>query len=121
MSFVYSNLLYADPEIEITGLDSTQEDNVRAYLLLTDEPCDAPQWKIKRLFTQASLQNINESGHQFVSSLSLSLKKSNLVMEYILPLSNPLKDRLSFFSGISYEDTVNINSARFDLGVRLWD
>jgi translocation and assembly module TamA len=341
-SLVYSNLLYADPEIEITGLNSEQEDNVRAYLSLTDEACDAPHWKIKRLFKQAPLQikealralgyyhpqitktldreegcwsssfviepgppmiiesidvqvlgsgakelffaeilrktnikvgdtvnhgeydkfkrrlktradakgyfdsyfslrrlsvdpdsntasiqlhmqtghryyisqidveesaldidfsskfltvkkgqaydrakifeshqlldtsgyfkgielkyehnqaqdyqapltvklsnlprhamsagvgydtdlgfrlsagyrnrYLNESGHQFVSDLNLSLKKSNLVFKYILPLSNPLKDRLSFFSGISYEDTVNINSARFDLGVRL--
>lgn len=44
---------------------------------------------------------INESGHQFVSNLNLSLKKSNLVMEYILPLSNPLKDRLSFLAELA--------------------
>ncbi|WP_428356183.1 autotransporter assembly complex protein TamA [Methyloprofundus sp.] len=62
---------------------------------------------------------INKSGHQFVSNLNLSLKKSNLVMEYILPLSNPLKDRLSFFSGISYENTTNVNSGKLDVGVRL--
>lgn len=62
---------------------------------------------------------INESGHQFVSNLNLSLKKSNLVMEYILPLSNPLKDRLSFFAGLSYENTINVNSGKLDVGVRL--
>ncbi len=62
---------------------------------------------------------LNESGHQFVADLNLSLKKSNLVMEYILPLSNPLQDRLSFFAGLTYENTVNINSGKLDVGVRL--
>ena len=62
---------------------------------------------------------LNESGHQFVTDLNLSLKKSHLVMEYILPFNNPLKDRLSFFAGFTYENTVNVDSRKFDLGVRL--
>ena len=62
---------------------------------------------------------LNESGHQFVTDMNLSLKKSNLVMEYILPFRNPLKDRLSFFAGFTYENTINIDSKKFDLGVRL--
>ena len=62
---------------------------------------------------------LNESGHQFVSDLNLSLKKSFLVMEYLLPFRNPLKDRLSFFTGFTYEDTVNVDSKKLDIGVRL--
>ncbi|GFO72038.1 translocation and assembly module TamA [Bathymodiolus japonicus methanotrophic gill symbiont] len=62
---------------------------------------------------------LNDSGQQFVSDLNLSLKKSNLLMEYIIPLSNPLKDRLSFFAGLSYENTVNVNSGKLDVGLRL--
>ncbi|NOQ13173.1 MAG: hypothetical protein GQ583_01655, partial [Methyloprofundus sp.] len=52
----YPCLLYADPDIEITGLDSTQEANVRAYLSLSKEDCKSPNWKIKRLFKQAPVQ-----------------------------------------------------------------
>lgn len=62
---------------------------------------------------------LNESGHQFLSDLNLSLKKSSLVMEYLLPLSNPLKDRLSFFTGFTYENTVNVDSRKLEMGVRL--
>lgn len=62
---------------------------------------------------------LNDSGHQFISDLNLSLKKSHIVMEYVLPLANPLKDRLSFFTGFTYEDTSNIDSQKYDLGVRL--
>lgn len=60
LSSCYSGLFYADPEIEISGLNSEQEDNVRAYLSLSKEVCDAPSWKIKRLFKQEPLQ-INEA------------------------------------------------------------
>jgi len=62
---------------------------------------------------------LNDSGHQFISDLNLSLKKSHLIMEYVLPLSNPLKDRLSFFAGLTYEDTTNIDSKKLDIGMRL--
>ena len=62
---------------------------------------------------------LNDRGHQFISDLNLSLKKSHLIMEYVMPLSNPLKDRLSFFTGLTFEDTTNIDSKKLDLGVRL--
>ncbi len=62
---------------------------------------------------------LNESGHQFISDLNLSLKKSHLVMEYVVPLSNPLKDRLSFFSGLTHENTINVDSRKLDIGMRL--
>ncbi len=62
---------------------------------------------------------LNENGHQFISDLNLSLKKSHLVMEYVLPLESPLKDRLSFFTGLTYEDTSHVDSRKLDVGVRL--
>jgi len=62
---------------------------------------------------------LNDAGHQFISNLNLSLKKSNLILEYVLPLANPLKDRLSFFAGLTYENTSDIDSQKLDVGVRL--
>ncbi|RLA19395.1 MAG: hypothetical protein DRQ62_11980 [Gammaproteobacteria bacterium] len=62
---------------------------------------------------------LNENGHQFIADLNLSLKKSHFIMEYVLPYNNPLKDRLSFFSGITYEDTTNIDSQKIEVGARL--
>ncbi|BCG64929.1 MAG: translocation and assembly module TamA [Methyloprofundus sp.] len=62
---------------------------------------------------------LNDSGHKFIADLNLSLKKSNLLLEYIWPLSNPLKDRLSFFAGITYEDTDHVDSQKIDLGIKL--
>ena len=38
------------------GLNSEQEGNVRAYLSLSKEPCDAPQWQIKHLFQESPTQ-----------------------------------------------------------------
>jgi len=62
---------------------------------------------------------LNENGHQFIADLNLSLKKSHFTMEYVLPYNNPLKDRLSFFSGITYEDTTNVDSQKIEMGARL--
>jgi len=56
VNLAYSSLLYADPDLEITGLDSAQEGNVRAYLSLSKETCESPVWKISRLFKQAPVQ-----------------------------------------------------------------
>ncbi|OQK17277.1 hypothetical protein AU255_05155 [Methyloprofundus sedimenti] len=62
---------------------------------------------------------LNESGYQFISNLNLSLKKSNLALEYLMPLSNPLKDRLSFFAGVTYENTTYVDNQKAEIGVRL--
>ena len=69
---VYSGLLYADPDIEITGLETAQEDNVRAYLSLSKEDCESPDWKIKRLFKQAPVQ--------IQQALDLILKNSTSIL-----------------------------------------
>ncbi len=40
-------------EVSIEGLDEERQRNARAYLGLADEPCDAPQWRIRRRFASA--------------------------------------------------------------------
>jgi translocation and assembly module TamA len=35
-------------EIELTGVAGALADNVRAYLTLDEEPCDAPQWRVEQ-------------------------------------------------------------------------
>lgn len=42
----------ATPRVEaiVEGLDSRQERNVRAYLGLLEEACDAPEWRVRRRF-----------------------------------------------------------------------
>lgn len=41
------------PNIAIRGLSDDQEDNVRAFLSLTEEKCDSPDWQIRQLFDKA--------------------------------------------------------------------
>ena len=43
------------PRVEVTfeGLDERQERNVRAFLGLAEEPCDAPEWRMKRRLAAA--------------------------------------------------------------------
>jgi translocation and assembly module TamA len=37
-----------DAALELTGVDGALADNVRAYLTLDEEPCDAPQWRVEQ-------------------------------------------------------------------------
>ena len=43
-------------EVIIGGVEGETLDNVRAYLRLDDEPCDAPAWRIRRLFADADTE-----------------------------------------------------------------
>lgn len=43
----------AEPSIDFTGVSGALQENLRAGLSLTTEPCDAPEWRIKRLFRRA--------------------------------------------------------------------
>lgn len=58
-------------DVTINGLAHTAEENVRLTLSLEKEPCDAPEWKIKRLFDKAE-QEIDQAlraiGHYHASS-----------------------------------------------------
>jgi translocation and assembly module TamA len=42
--------------VQIEGVDGPVRDNVELYLKLADEPCDAPAWKLERLFAYADAQ-----------------------------------------------------------------
>ena len=43
-------------EVVIEGVDAPLRDNILAYLRLDDEPCDAPVWRVRRLFADANEQ-----------------------------------------------------------------
>jgi translocation and assembly module TamA len=40
-------------EVSINGVDIPIRDNILAYLQLDDEACDAPRWRVRRLFADA--------------------------------------------------------------------
>ena len=40
----------ARPELVVSGVDGELERNVRAFVSLEDEPCDAEQWLVRRRF-----------------------------------------------------------------------
>lgn len=39
--------------IDVSGVDNTLADNLRAHLSLSQETCDAPEWRVNRLFARA--------------------------------------------------------------------
>ena len=46
----------ARAEVLIDGVEADIRDNILAYLRLDDEPCDAPLWRVRRLFADADTQ-----------------------------------------------------------------
>ena len=51
-----SGLCAAHAEVAISGVEAQIRDNILAYLQLDDEACDAPQWRVRRLFADAEKQ-----------------------------------------------------------------
>ncbi|MDJ0928199.1 MAG: autotransporter assembly complex family protein [Gammaproteobacteria bacterium] len=52
-------LLAAPPStarVELSGLDREEQANVTALLELDDEPCDAPEWRIRQRFAESDRQ-----------------------------------------------------------------
>ena len=47
-------------EVVIDGVEAEIRDNILAYMRLDDEPCDAPGWRIRRLFADAD-EHIREA------------------------------------------------------------
>lgn len=43
-------------EVSISGVDEPVRNNILAYLQLDDETCDAPEWHIRRLFTESETE-----------------------------------------------------------------
>ena len=48
-----AGICYAQAGITINGVDDKARQNILAYLQLDDEPCDAPLWRVRRLFKEA--------------------------------------------------------------------
>ena len=42
--------------VSISGVDEPVRNNILAYLRLDDEPCDAPGWRVRRLFVEAETE-----------------------------------------------------------------
>ena len=43
-------------EVVIDGVEAEIRDNILAYMRLDEEPCDAPHWRIRRLFADSDNQ-----------------------------------------------------------------
>jgi translocation and assembly module TamA len=43
-------------EVSISGVDPQIRNNILAYLLLDEENCDAPDWRIRRLFSDSETE-----------------------------------------------------------------
>ena len=53
-------VISAHADVSISGADEQIRTNILAYLRLDDEPCDAPDWRVRRLFADAGTE-IRES------------------------------------------------------------
>ena len=51
--FCLGIILHAHAEVTISGVEPPVSDNILAYLRLDDETCDAPSWRVRRLFADA--------------------------------------------------------------------
>jgi len=62
IQFALACLLYlgclnaAHAEVVISGVEPQIRDNILAYLRLDDETCDAPDWRVRRLFAVAETE-----------------------------------------------------------------
>jgi translocation and assembly module TamA len=43
----------AAADVELTGVDGPVRDNALLYIRLDSEPCDAPEWRVRRLYEEA--------------------------------------------------------------------
>lgn len=61
---------------------------------------------------------VNRKGHRFETNLSASQRKSFAFLTYRIPLADPVKQKLAITGSFVYEDTENILSETYSLGVR---
>jgi translocation and assembly module TamA len=54
--FVTAGVQAEEPQVRITGISDALLTNVKGYLTLNQEPCDAPEWRIRNLFTRSDRQ-----------------------------------------------------------------
>ena len=54
---LWLSVLYcAHADVLISGVDSKTRNNILAYLQLDEETCDSPEWRIRRLFSDAETE-----------------------------------------------------------------
>ena len=85
-------------EVTFAGLDEDLEKNARALMALAAAPCDAPEWRIERLYRDADsqLQNALEAlGHyRYEMEKSLSLDAAECWQaEFIVSPGEPVRIR----------------------------
>ena len=51
-----ASMYVANAQVTINGVNTPVRDNILAYLQLDDEACDAPDWRVRRLFADANSQ-----------------------------------------------------------------
>mgnify|MGYP001825588900 FL=1 len=51
-----ASMYVANAQVTINGVNTPVRDNILAYLQLDDEACDAPEWRVRRLFADANSQ-----------------------------------------------------------------
>lgn len=54
--FWLGSICTTQAEVTITGVEPQIRDNILAYLRLDDEGCDAPDWRVRRLFAGAETE-----------------------------------------------------------------
>jgi translocation and assembly module TamA len=54
--FLLGSVYVTHAEVSISGVEAQISDNILAYLRLDDEPCDAPDWRVRRLFADAETE-----------------------------------------------------------------
>ena len=81
-------------EVVIEGVEAEIRDNILAYMRLDDEPCDAPGWRIRRLFADSD-QRIREAlevvGHYSIEiDKQLDLTGACWQARYTIKLGQPV-------------------------------
>ncbi|WP_435103827.1 autotransporter assembly complex protein TamA [Arhodomonas sp. AD133] len=61
---------------------------------------------------------VNAAGHTAGADLRISQVRQNVTGEYVIPLRDPLDDRLQFQTGLQNEDFEDTRSTRYTLAVR---
>jgi translocation and assembly module TamA len=79
----------ASPHITINGGPDVLRDNVRHYLSIAEEPCDAPEWRLKALLNdaEAEIRNAAEALGFYQLKFTSSLTQQNNCWQLALELT----------------------------------
>lgn len=79
----------ASPQITVNGGPNVLRDNVRQYLSIADEPCDAPEWRLKALLNDAEteIQNAAQALGFYQLKFTSALTQQNNCWQLLLELT----------------------------------